>query len=79
MHRFAFIHKETEIAFRLGQGQGALKARQRQGQVPLRLVDQRLRHQDLKDAANPALRFSCFQQALQQTNCLQEEGLTWRP
>ena len=72
MHWLAFIHKKAEITLRLGQGQGALQGRQSQGKVPLCLVGERLRHQDFNDTAGPSLRFGCFQQALQQSDRLED-------
>jgi tetratricopeptide (TPR) repeat protein len=49
-----------------------VQGRQSLGKVPLHLMGESLHHQDFKDTAGPSLRFCCFQQALQQSDSLED-------
>ena len=69
-HRFAFIHKDANIAFRLGQGQGAFQRCEGVGEVILRLERQGLQQQDLDGAAHPAASFCRLQETPQQPGSL---------
>jgi len=65
-HRPAFIHKEPHVSLRFSQCQGTCQPRKCLRHVPVRLMSQRLQHQDFDDASHPFTRFGRLQQAIQQ-------------
>ena len=50
-HRRALVHKDADVALRLGQRQCALQRHKRSRDVALHLVTKRLQHQDFDDTA----------------------------
>ena len=69
-HRFAFVHKDANIAFRLSQGQGAFQRCAGVREVSLRLKREGLQQQDLDGAAQPAAGFCRLQEMPQQPGSL---------
>ena len=61
---------DADVALRLSQRQGAFQRHKRSRDVALRLVGERLQHQDLDDASRPLACFRCLQEALQESDRL---------
>jgi len=64
--RFAFIHKDANIAFQFGQGQGAFQHGESLGTIALRLVGQCLHQQDVERACPGAFALRRLAQACKQ-------------
>ena len=60
--------KKLNVSFRLGQSQGALQRARASGDIPFRLVKERLQGQDLNQAAHPPAVFGRFEEAFQQSH-----------
>ena len=65
-HRLAFVHKQSDIAFRLSQHQGTFQRFKRGGNVTRYLVRERLQHQNFDDTSHPVAGFRCLQKTLLQ-------------
>ena len=70
LHGKTFVGKETHIALRLCQRQGAHERLSRREDVILRVMRKRLGHQDFNDATASPTRFGVVEEARQQVNRL---------
>ena len=59
-HSFPFVHEDSAVAFRFGQGQSAFQRFESSRNAALRLVGKCLQHQDFDDASRPLTFFPAF-------------------
>ena len=62
----SFVHEDPDVALRLGQGQRAFQGCAGTDDVALRLMGERLQHQDLDQAPRPPPCFRRLQETLEQ-------------
>lgn len=66
----ALISEEAQVAFRLGLAEHAFQGQERQGQLSVRLMGERLQHQDLVHASRAAPCLCRLKEPVQQSQGL---------